>query len=176
MGRRARDCVAVQGRVQFRGGGCRRQGWASASATEWWAKWRGCSWACARASACERRNGQECYGYTWQIGLLPPPEEKSGVADSARLRGRDADSPELSAASVNSLGGVSGVPLRTWLPCGPGPGLSSGYTPCQGLDRADYPCTSPHTFMFLYFVSAIVNSALLLLVLILLVAILVKRN
>ena len=66
----------------------------------------------------------------WQ-GVLPlhvadrgyyPTEEKSGVADSAGLRGRDADSPELSAASVNSLRGVSGVPLRTWLPCRPRPG------------------------------------------------------
>ena len=101
----------------------------------------------------------------WQ-GVLPlhvadrgyyPPEEKSGVADSAGLRGRDADSPQLSAASVNSLRGVSGVPLRTWLPCRPGPGPSSGYTPCQGLDRASCPCISPHTFMFRYIVSTIVN-------------------
>ena len=55
-------------------------------------------------------------------GYHPPPEDKSGVANSARLRGHDADSPELSAASAHSLRGVSGVPLRTWLPCRPRPG------------------------------------------------------
>ena len=40
----------------------------------------------------------------WEAGASTTLlEEKSGVADSAGLRGRDADSPELSAASANSL-------------------------------------------------------------------------
>ena len=65
--------------------------------------------------------------------------------------------PEPGAASANSLRGVSGVLSRTWLPCRPRPGSSSGYTHCQGLDRASYPCTSPHTFKFLYFIFTIVN-------------------
>ena len=64
----------------------------------------GRSWACRRASACARRNGNVCTVTRGGSGEVAPPLPLlSGVADSAGLSGRDADSPQLSAASANSL-------------------------------------------------------------------------